>query len=162
VRITWLGLIVLTWLLWYLLENFLCYHYYHPLYAEYIVGFGVNPDTPRYPFVIPTLLFRPLRPLWKPAFKWIEATATAVFHTVFGEPEKPVRRVRPVMRNWDKMRVRQHAGGGGGGGGAWTKTSTWAGRAATTAGAAAGRATRGFVDAVDAMGGETMNDDEYL
>jgi hypothetical protein len=28
--------------------------------------------------------------------------------------------------------------------------------------AAAGRATRSFVDAVDAMGGETMNDDEYL
>jgi hypothetical protein len=69
--------------------------------------------------------------------------------------------VTPVVRNWDKMPVRQHAGAGGAGG-AWTKTSTWAGRAATTAVAAAGGATRSFVDTVDAMGGETMNDDEYL
>jgi hypothetical protein len=153
-RITWPGLLVLTWLVWYLLENFLCYHYCHPLYAEFMKGYGVDPDAPRYPFVIPTLFFRPLRPIWKPALKWTEATATAVFYTVFGETAKPVRRFRPVVDSWDKLPVRQHAGG------AWS--STWAGRAATTAVAAAGRATRSFVDAVDAMGGETMNDDEYL
>lgn len=156
VRITWPGLIFLTWLLWYLLENFLCYHYCHPLYAEFMTGYGVNPDAPRYPFVVPTLLFRPLRPIWKPAFKWLGATSMEVFYTVFGEPAKPVRRVRHVVDRWDlnKMPLRRQAGG------AWS--STWAGRAATTAVAAAGRATRSFVDAVDAMGGETMGDDEYL
>jgi hypothetical protein len=154
VRMTWLGLLVLTWLLWYILENFLCYHYCHPLYADFMKGYGVNPDAPRYPFVIPTLLFRPLRPIWRPALKWTETTTTAVFYTVFGEPAKPVRRIRPVVDSWDKLPIRQHASG------AWS--STWAGRAATTAVAAAGRATRSFVDAIDAMGGETMNDDEYL
>ena len=77
-----------------------------------------------------------------------------VFYTVFGEPAKPVRRFRPVVEGWDKMPIQQHAGG------VWS--STWAGRAATTAVAAAGRATRSFVDAVDAFGGETMGDDEYL
>ena len=154
IRTTWPGFLLLSWLLWYILENILCYNYCHPLYAEYMTGYGVDMDAPRYPFVIPTLLFRPLRPIWKPAFKWVEATATAVFYTVFGEPAKPVRRFRPVVDDWDKMPIRQHAGG------AWS--STWAGRAATTAVAAAGRSTRSFVDAIDAMGGETMNDDEYL
>ncbi|KAM0703222.1 hypothetical protein Q7P35_009160 [Cladosporium inversicolor] len=154
-RITWPGILVLSWLLWYTLENILCYNYCHPLYAEYMVGFGVDMDAPVYPFVIPTLLFRPLRPIWKPALKWAGKTSMEVFYTVFGAPEKPIRRFRPVMESWDvKMPIRQHAGG------AWS--STWAGRAATTAVAAAGRATRSFVDAVDAMGGETMGDDEYL
>lgn len=154
VRLTWPGLLVITWLLWYILENILCYNYCHPLYAEYMVGYGVDMDAPVYPFVIPTLLFRPLRPIWKPALKWAGKTSMEVFYTVFGEPAKTVRRLRPVVESWDKMPIRQHAGG------AWS--STWAGRAATTAVAAAGRATRSFVDAVDAMGGETMNDDEYL
>jgi hypothetical protein len=119
-----------------------------------MTGYGVDMDAPVYPFVIPTLLFRPLRPIWKPALKWAGATSMEVFYTVFGEPAKPVRRLRPVVESWNKMPVRQHAGG------AWS--STWVGRAATTAVAAAGRATRSFVDAVDAMGGDTMNDDEYL
>ena len=154
IRITWSGLLVITWLLWYILENILCYNYCHPLYAEYMVGYGVDVDAPVYPFVIPTLLFRPLRPIWKPALKWAGATSMEVFYTVFGEPARPVRRARPVVESWDKMPIRQDAGG------AWS--SAWAGRAASTAVAAADRATRSFVDAVDAMGGETMNDDEYL
>jgi hypothetical protein len=154
IRLTWPGLLALTWLLWYILENILCYNYCHPLYAEYMTGFGVDMDAPVYPFVIPTLLFRPLRPIWKPALKWVGATSMEVFYTVFGEPVKPLRRLRPVVESWDKMPIRQHAGG------VWS--STWAGRAATTAVAAAGRATRSFVDAVDAFGGETMGDDEYL
>lgn len=154
VRITWPGLLVLACLLWSILENVLCYHYCHPLYAEYMIGYGVNPDAPRYPFVIPTLLFRPLRPVWKPAVKWLDATLTAVFYTVFGEPVEPVRRVRPVVGGFDGTAGRYTAAQ------AWT--STWAGRAATTAVAAAGRATRSFVDAVDAVRGEFMGDDEYL
>lgn len=154
IRTTWPGFLVITWLLWYILENILCYNYCHPLYAEYMIGYGVDMDAPVYPFVIPTLLFRPLRPIWKPALKWVEATSMEVFYTVFGEPAKPVRRVRRVVESWNKMPIRKDAGG------AWS--SAWAGRAASTAVAAAGRATRSFVDAVDAMGGETMNDDEYL
>lgn len=154
IRITWPGLLVLTYLLWHILENVLCSYYCHPLYAEYMHGFGVDPDAPRYPFVIPTLLFRPLRPVWKPAFKWIEASCTTVFYMVFGEPARPVRRVRPVVGGFDGLAGRYAAGD------AWT--STWTGRAAATAVAAAGRATRSFVDAVDAVGGEMMGDDEYL
>jgi hypothetical protein len=157
-RITWPGILLLTWLLWNLLENLLCYHYCHPLYAEYMVGYGVNPDAPRYPFVIPTLLFRPLRPVWKPALKWLEASCTSGLYMVFGEPApaQPFRRVRPIVGGFDGMAGRYTKEN------AWTSTSTWVGRTAATAVGTAGRGARSFVDAVDAMGGETMGDDEWL
>lgn len=38
-----------------------------------MIGYGVDPDAPRYPFVIPTLFFRPFRWLWQPLlqlFTW--------------------------------------------------------------------------------------------
>lgn len=153
-RVTWPGILVLTWLLWNILENLLCYYYCHPLYAEFMTGFGVNPDAPRYPFVIPTLLFRPLRPIWRPAFAWLEACCTTALYTVFGEPVRPRHKLTAPVQEWGYPSARRHAEQ------VWT--STWTGRAATTAVAAARRATRSFVDAVDAFGGETMNDDEYL
>lgn len=45
-----------------------------PEYASRMRGFGVDPNAPRYPYAIPTLLFRPLDWLWKPlaqALFWI-------------------------------------------------------------------------------------------
>jgi hypothetical protein len=154
VRITWPGLLVLAWLLWNLLENLLCYYYCHPLYTEFMIGYGVDPEAPRYPFVIPTLLFRPLRSVWKPVLKWLETSFSTVFYMVIGEPAKPVRSGEHVVGGWNGLSGRYAAED------AWT--STWTGRAATTAVAAAGRTTRSFVDAVDAVWGETMNDDEWL
>lgn len=153
-RVTWPGVLVLTWLLWNILENLLCYYYCHPLYAEFMTGFGVNPDAPRYPFVIPTLLFRPLRPIWRPAFTWLEASCTTALYTVFGEPVRPRHKLTAPVQEWGYPSAQRHAEQ------VWT--STWTGRAATTAVAAARRATRSFVDTVDAIGGETMNDDEWL
>jgi hypothetical protein len=123
-----------------------------------MVGYGVNPDAPRYPFVIPTLLFRPLRPVWKPVLKWLEASCSSGFYMVFGEPARvqPLRRVRPVVGGFDGLAGRYTKEN------AWTSTSTWVGRTAATAVGAAGRGASSFVDAVDAMGGETMGDDEWL
>lgn len=157
IRMTWLGVLVLTWLLWNILENALCYQYCHPLYAEYMVGFGVNPDAPRYPFVIPTLLFRPLRPLWEPCLKWVEASSIALSHKVFGESPKLPYQYITNARDWDAARAQLTARQVGH---AWS--SSWAGKATATAVAAAGKITRSFVDAVDEWGGDTMNDDEYL
>jgi hypothetical protein len=155
IRLTWLGILTLLWALWNALENLLCMYYCHPLYAEYMVGFGVNPDAPEYPFVIPTLLFRPLRPVWKPVLQWLEASFTAGFHTVFGGP--PQRDVDAEYRRWQAAYPNRHVES------AWT--SGWSGKiAATTATAAtaAARVTGSFVDAVDDMGYGFMHEDEFL
>ena len=40
--------------------------YCHPMYAQTMDGFGVDPDAPRLPFVTVTVLSRPFRWLWKP------------------------------------------------------------------------------------------------
>jgi hypothetical protein len=156
VRPTWLGILTLLWALWNALENLLCMYYCHPLYAEYMVGFGVNPDAPEYPFVIPTLLFRPLRPVWKPVLQWLEASFTAGFHAVFGGP--PQRDVDAEYRRWQAAFPNKRVDP------AWT--SGWGGKiAATTATAAttaAARVTGSFVDAVDEMGYGFMHEDEFL
>lgn len=43
--------------------------YCQPRHARTMVGYGVNPDAPRLPFVTVTMLFRPFRWLWRPAFR---------------------------------------------------------------------------------------------
>ena len=40
--------------------------YCHPTYATHMHGYGVDPNAPRFPYVIPTLLFRPFKPMWQP------------------------------------------------------------------------------------------------
>lgn len=42
--------------------------YCHPTYARHMRGYGVDPNAPRFPLVIPTLLFRPFQHLWRPIF----------------------------------------------------------------------------------------------
>jgi hypothetical protein len=127
-------------------------YYCHPLYAEYMVGFGVNPDAPEYPFVIPTLLFRPFRPLWKPLLQGLEASFTAGFHAVFGGP--PERDLEAEYRTWQAAYPQHRVDS------AWT--SGWGGKIAATTATAASRVTASLVDAVDDMGYGFMQDDEFL
>ncbi|KAL4813915.1 hypothetical protein BDW67DRAFT_192571 [Aspergillus spinulosporus] len=67
---TRLGWCILIPLAWYILENTMCDEFCHPLVAETCEGYCLEPDAPRYPFVIPTLLWRWLHlsdlfaPLW--------------------------------------------------------------------------------------------------
>ena len=152
VRLTWLGILTLLWILWNALENLLCMYYCHPLYAEYMVGFGVNPDAPRYPFVIPTLLFRPLRPIWKPVLQGLEASFTAGLHAVFGGP--PERDLNAEYRRWQAAYPQHRVDS------AWT--SGWGGKVAATTATAAARVTASLADAVDDMGYGFMQDDEFL
>lgn len=160
VRLTWLGFLTVMWMLWTVVENLLCWQYCHPLYAETMVGYGVDFDAPRYPFVIPTLLFRPFRPIWKPVVEWLYASFMAIFHMVFGEPppERVPRYMQPGfemtedMINWDALMPRKKS--------SQTWDSTWTSEAASTVAAVAGKVTRSFVDAVDDIG--YMNEDEHL
>lgn len=57
--------------------------YCHKLYASSMVGYGVDPDAPRYPFVLPTLLNRHLlypfiNPLWA-LLSWLGRAAYSLF-----------------------------------------------------------------------------------
>ncbi|KAM0721206.1 hypothetical protein Q7P37_003493 [Cladosporium fusiforme] len=160
IRMTWLGMLTTISIMWYLVENLLCYQYCHPLYAEWMVGYGVDPDAPRYPFVIPTLFFRPFRPIWKPIVEWLHASFMTVFYMVFEKPPPPrvPRYMQPGfemtedMINWHALVPRKKS--------SQTWDSAWTSNAATAAAAVAGRVSRSFVDAVDGIG--HMNDDEYL
>lgn len=155
IRLTWLGVLVPTFLLWYLAEYILCSYYCHPKYAKSMVGFGVDPDAPRWPFVVPTLTFRPLRPVWRPVVNWLEPMYTAAFNLVIGTPEEPwvhpemqVSKGTPGYKSLGDWREKR----------AWQ--TKWTGSIASSTLAAAARVTRSFVDAVDEIG--LMGDDEWL
>ncbi|KAK5169445.1 uncharacterized protein LTR77_005421 [Saxophila tyrrhenica] len=62
IRFTSLGLLCIASLLWYLLECWMCSLYSHPFVTSR-KAYTPDPKAPRFPFVIPTLLFRPF-------FKW--------------------------------------------------------------------------------------------
>jgi hypothetical protein len=49
-----------------MLETISCMIWCRPVFADDMDGLGIYPDAPELPFVIPTMLLRPLRPLWKP------------------------------------------------------------------------------------------------
>ncbi|KAK5108354.1 hypothetical protein LTR62_008384 [Meristemomyces frigidus] len=67
IRLTYLGLACLCWTGWFLIETALCWHYCPVLYAEHMVGYGVKEwNAPQFPFVLPTVIFRPWRRVWEP------------------------------------------------------------------------------------------------
>jgi hypothetical protein len=47
-------------------ELIMCMIYCRPVIADSMEGMGTCPDAPEMPFVIPTVLLRPFRPVWKP------------------------------------------------------------------------------------------------
>ncbi|KAH9844797.1 hypothetical protein Tdes44962_MAKER01344 [Teratosphaeria destructans] len=72
IHLTTLGLAVLAILVYAVMELWLCDIYCHKRYAQTMVGFGVDPNAPIFPFVIPTLLFRPFRFFWQPVVDWLQ------------------------------------------------------------------------------------------
>ncbi|KAF4162568.1 hypothetical protein CNMCM6936_001946 [Aspergillus lentulus] len=58
IRITRLGCGLLLSLLWFVSESTMCDHYCHPTVAPVCEGNCLRPDAPRFPFVLPTMLWR--------------------------------------------------------------------------------------------------------
>lgn len=137
IRLTKLGLFCLWFWIWYLSECTLCAYWCQPRFAYRMIGTGVYPDAPEFPFVIPTLFFRPVRWLWRPVLEALEA----VFHAYFGEVEEEVVGFR--LKGEDGMLTR-------------VGFEEWI-AAATATGSRVGRSV---VDAVDEVG--SMWDDEFL
>ncbi|TKA71224.1 hypothetical protein B0A49_04167 [Cryomyces minteri] len=88
-RFTWLGLFWLMFWSWLFSETTLCKMYCQPLYAKTMVGTGVNPDAPEFPYVIPTLLFRPFGWLWRPLLSVLGSVCGALYHFFVGKEWEP-------------------------------------------------------------------------
>ncbi|KAF1352149.1 hypothetical protein BDV97DRAFT_348860 [Delphinella strobiligena] len=78
-RLTWLGLACILFWSWLATETTLCSMYCQPTYAYHMRGYGVNPDAPRFPYVIPTLLFRPFKPVWEPVLTFLAWSFGALY-----------------------------------------------------------------------------------
>ncbi|KAL2854849.1 hypothetical protein BJY01DRAFT_204943 [Aspergillus pseudoustus] len=69
-RPTWLGWCAFIPLVWYMSESTMCDYYCHPFASPNCEGNCLDPDAPRFPFVIPTMISRwfhlsdILIPLW--------------------------------------------------------------------------------------------------
>jgi hypothetical protein len=64
--------------------------YCHKLYASQMKGFGVVWDAPRYPYVIPTLLFRTfLQPFWRPLWILLSWIGRAAYNCFFDGDASP-------------------------------------------------------------------------
>ncbi|KAF1947845.1 hypothetical protein EJ02DRAFT_6574 [Clathrospora elynae] len=84
--LTTLGIFLSFFFMWWISEEIACEIYCHPLYARSSpYPFSVNMNAPRYPFVIPTLIYRAfIKEWWSPIysfFSWIGAT---MWSCVFG------------------------------------------------------------------------------
>ncbi|KAL1973902.1 hypothetical protein VTN31DRAFT_5462 [Thermomyces dupontii] len=58
IRPTYLGWALLAAAAWYVTERSMCDAYCHPTVAEVCDGYCLHPDAPRFPFTLPTMLWR--------------------------------------------------------------------------------------------------------
>ncbi|KAK3690778.1 hypothetical protein LTR37_019000 [Vermiconidia calcicola] len=166
IRFTWLGLACIFWLLWYISESVLCGFYCHPNYTWY--ARNAHPSAPRYPFVIPTLILRPFRFLWGPAWDFVfEAFGLAWWEEFLEDITRPAAFGGPVGPPYGKYKYTATRRANTGLGKATVKrafesvvpTSSrneWVATATTTS----ARVMRSVVDAVDEVG--SMWDDEFV
>ncbi|KAF2226490.1 hypothetical protein BDZ85DRAFT_50631 [Elsinoe ampelina] len=101
--LTTVGILTAACLTWYLLETTACTIWCQPRYAHDMTGFGVDPNAPRYPFALPTMLFRPVRWLWCPltsTLVWVTGqiwTGLVAYLGILFEDEPVVRGAGPAQ-----------------------------------------------------------------
>ena len=76
-------------------------YYCHKRFAPSMVGFGVDINAPRMPFVTTTLMSRPFEWLWRPALGFLAWVLRFWLNLVFGPPEPVRRRGRIVDNPWE-------------------------------------------------------------
>ncbi|KAK0281877.1 hypothetical protein LTR54_000460 [Friedmanniomyces endolithicus] len=176
-RPTYLALTLTSLLLYSALETLLCARYCNQRYATSMQGYGVDPDAPKWPFVIPTLVFGRFgrcvvgETVWEAVgavvgnyFGAEDVAASAELLALVG-PESILMggrgRGSGLGREAFASARESVAGAGSGRGGhvygsigGWAKTTTAAVVSATA------RVVRSTVDAVDEVG--SMWDDEFV
>ena len=84
--LTWLSIILLTLLAWYLAENICCEIWGHRMYARSYEGYGVVWGAPEYPYVLPTMTYRAfVKPWWRPVYACLNWVWRAVVGGFDGE-----------------------------------------------------------------------------
>ena len=115
-----------------------------------MVGYGVDPNAPRFPLVMPTLLLRPLEPVWGPALETARWTFGILSNAMFGE--NAASSDPPVAQPVSGTAIRK----------AFTANSaskSWMHTATTSVVAASARVVGSVVDTLDEF---SMWDDELL
>lgn len=73
--LTWLSVLLLTLITWFVLENICCEIWGHHMYASSYKEYGVVWGAPEYPYALPTMTYRAfVRPWWRPLYasaRWI-------------------------------------------------------------------------------------------
>ena len=73
--LTWLSILLLTFITWFVLENICCEIWGHHTYASSYKEYGVVWGAPEYPYVLPTMTYRAfIRPWWQPLYtcaRWV-------------------------------------------------------------------------------------------
>ena len=82
-RTTWLGLVCTLFWTWLITELILSSIFSPPKYATRMRGFGVDPHAPRFPYVLPTLVLRPLGPIFTP----VASVATWLWKLLLGQQQ---------------------------------------------------------------------------
>ncbi|KAK5757402.1 hypothetical protein LTS12_012485 [Elasticomyces elasticus] len=161
-RLTYLGLTLLTTLLYLSLESLLCSYLCHRRYAEKMVGYGVNPEAPKFPFVLPTVVARPLKWIWGPVWEVVRnyfGSADVTEPVVLGLGRESVLMREHASHAGSRVFASQRADASsvnsvGVYGKGWAKTTTAAVVSATA------RVMGSVGDAVDEVG--SMWDDEFV
>lgn len=98
-RLTLFSIALLMLLCYMLAEAAMCSQFCHPRYAHSMRGYGVDPNAPRLPFVMVTLLFRPFRWAWKPMLNSLAANSAEVLRDAGILPEQQVAKLHGVRHN---------------------------------------------------------------
>jgi hypothetical protein len=144
ISFTWLGAWCLGWLTWYIIESTLCSFYCKPEYA--VPGTRFPPsgyDTPRFPFTIPMVLFKPWQTYWGPTLNAVQEAVEAYLHEL--TMEIPLDSPPPTPPTIRKTFART-----------MPIRSEWVAAATATS----VRVAQSVMDAVDEVG--SMWDDEFL
>ncbi|KAK1066244.1 hypothetical protein LTR74_007292 [Friedmanniomyces endolithicus] len=176
-RPTYLALTLTSLLLYSALETLLCARYCNPRYATSMEGYGVDPDAPKWPFVIPTLVFGRFgrwvvgETVWEAVgavvgnyFGAGDVVASAELLALVG-PESVLMggmgRGRGLGKEAFASARESIAGAGSGRGGhVYESIGGWAKTTSAAVVSATARVVRSTVDAVDEVG--SMWDDEFV
>ncbi|RAR07416.1 quinate pathway repressor protein [Stemphylium lycopersici] len=84
--LTGLSIFLILFFTWWISEEIACEMYCRPMYAySYPYPFSVNPYAPKYPFVIPTLIYRTfIKGWWVPISSFLSWICATIWSLVFG------------------------------------------------------------------------------
>ncbi|KAF1959633.1 hypothetical protein CC80DRAFT_405502 [Byssothecium circinans] len=83
--LTWLSILLLSLLAWFIAENIACEIWGHREYASSYSHYGIRWNAPQFPYVIPTMIYRHLiRLWWRPVWALLSFLWRTLMVCIFG------------------------------------------------------------------------------